>query len=238
MSVFVVRAFVQMRDLLGSTKILARQLAALEKKLTARLDVHESVIVDVLRRVMEILDPPPLPPEPPRRRIGFHVEPDDKPETRQRKRRELCNRRDMIATMKADPTKALQPGRRHGLHPAECAPPESRGEGAKEKINMKLLNQTCLVILLALPIAANAREQSAPPIQVNVGDVTDNRTTSAFNSECKVELKFTGDAAADAQSVRRVNWPKPPIPPDATSFRKRTTKWLRTLWALVNPAAR
>jgi hypothetical protein len=79
MSVFVVRAFVQMRALLGGTKELARQLADLEKKLTARLDVHESVIVDVLRRVMEILDPPPLPPEPPRRRIGFHVEPDDKP---------------------------------------------------------------------------------------------------------------------------------------------------------------
>jgi hypothetical protein len=77
MSVFVVRAFVKMRDLLGGTKELARQLADLEKKLTARLDVHESVIVDVLRRVMEILDPPPLPPEPPRRRIGFHVRPDD-----------------------------------------------------------------------------------------------------------------------------------------------------------------
>jgi hypothetical protein len=69
---------------------------------------------------------------------------------------------------------------------------------------MKLLNQTCLVILLALPLAANAQEQSPPPIQVSVGDVTDNRTTSAFNPECKVELKFTGDAAADAQSVRRV----------------------------------
>jgi hypothetical protein len=77
MSVFVVRAFVQMRDLLGGTKELARQLADLEKKLTARLDVHESVIVDVLRRVMEILDPPPLPPEPPKRRIGFHVRPED-----------------------------------------------------------------------------------------------------------------------------------------------------------------
>ncbi len=86
MSVFVVRAFVQMRDLLGSTKELARQLAALEKKLTARLDVHESVIVDVLRRVMEILDPPPLPPEPPRRRIGFHVEPDDKPGNKAKKK--------------------------------------------------------------------------------------------------------------------------------------------------------
>jgi hypothetical protein len=77
MSVFVVRAFVQMRDLLGSTKELARKLAELEHKLTARLDGHEIAIVDVLRRVMEILDPPP-PPEPPRRRIGFHVEPEDK----------------------------------------------------------------------------------------------------------------------------------------------------------------
>jgi hypothetical protein len=52
-------------------------LADLEKKLTARLDAHESVIVDVLRRVMEILDPPPPPPDPPKRRIGFHVQPDD-----------------------------------------------------------------------------------------------------------------------------------------------------------------
>ncbi|MGD0208664.1 MAG: ORF6N domain-containing protein [Verrucomicrobiota bacterium] len=86
MSVFVVRAFVQMRDLLGGTKELARQLADLEKKLTARLDVHESVIVDVLRRVMEILDPPPLPPEPPRRRIGFHVEPEDKSGSKAKKK--------------------------------------------------------------------------------------------------------------------------------------------------------
>jgi hypothetical protein len=86
MSVFVVRAFVQMRDLLSGTKELARQLADLEKKLTARLNVHESVIVDVLRRVMEILDPPPLPPEPPKRRIGFHVEPEDKPGSKAKKK--------------------------------------------------------------------------------------------------------------------------------------------------------
>jgi hypothetical protein len=78
MSVFVVRAFVQMRDLLGGTKELAKQLAALEKKLTARLDGHEVAIIEVLWRVMDILDPPPPLPEPPRRRIGFHVEPEDK----------------------------------------------------------------------------------------------------------------------------------------------------------------
>ena len=88
MSVFVVRAFVQMRDLLGGTKELAKQLADLERKLTARLDVHESVIVDVLRRVMDILDPPPPPPEPeqPKRRIGFHTGPEEKPVAKARKK--------------------------------------------------------------------------------------------------------------------------------------------------------
>ena len=86
MSVFVVRAFVQMRDLLGGTKELAKQLAALEKKLTDRLDGHEAAIIQVLRRVMDILDPPPPPPEPPRRRIGFQVEPEEKPVAKARKK--------------------------------------------------------------------------------------------------------------------------------------------------------
>src|SRR5438876_7825536 len=42
MSVFVVRAFVKMRELLAGTRELAKQLKELEAKLTARLDVHES----------------------------------------------------------------------------------------------------------------------------------------------------------------------------------------------------
>jgi hypothetical protein len=76
MSVFVVRAFVKMHELLGGTKELARQLQALEAKLTARLDGHDAAIVDVLQRLMRLLDPPPE-PEPPRRQIGFHVRPGD-----------------------------------------------------------------------------------------------------------------------------------------------------------------
>lgn len=56
MSVFVVRAFVQMRELLAGSKELAAELRNLEAKLTRRLDVHESAIVDVLRRITEILD--------------------------------------------------------------------------------------------------------------------------------------------------------------------------------------
>jgi hypothetical protein len=71
MSVFVVRAFARMREALRGTPELARKLAALEKKLTARLDVHEAAIVKVLREVMQVLNPPPL-PEPQRKQIGFH----------------------------------------------------------------------------------------------------------------------------------------------------------------------
>lgn len=71
MSVFVVRAFVRMRALLAGDRQLAKELAALEKKLTDRMDVHESAIVEVLRRVMLLLDPPPPPPRPPKPKIGF-----------------------------------------------------------------------------------------------------------------------------------------------------------------------
>lgn len=71
LSVFVVRAFVQMRELLGGTRELAQQLAALDRRLTGRLDGHEVAIVEVLHRIMTLIDPPPPPPEPARRRIGF-----------------------------------------------------------------------------------------------------------------------------------------------------------------------
>ena len=72
MSLFVIRAFVKMRETLLGTRELAKKLAAMEKTLGSRLDVHEAAIVQVLQELMQILNPPPPPPEPPRRRIGFH----------------------------------------------------------------------------------------------------------------------------------------------------------------------
>jgi phage regulator Rha-like protein len=71
MSVFVVRAFLKMRALLGDKRDLAQKLAALEKELKKRLDVHEAIIVTILQRVMDIIDPPALPPPPAKPRIGF-----------------------------------------------------------------------------------------------------------------------------------------------------------------------
>ncbi len=55
MSVFVVRAFLKMRALLGDKRELAQKLASLEKELKKRLDAHEAVIVTILQRVMDII---------------------------------------------------------------------------------------------------------------------------------------------------------------------------------------
>ena len=73
MSLFVVRAFLKMRALIGDKRELAKQLAALEKELKQRLDVHETAIVTILQRVMDIIDPPALPPAPSKPRTGFRL---------------------------------------------------------------------------------------------------------------------------------------------------------------------
>jgi len=72
MSVFVVRAFVKMREALAQNKELAAKLAELERKLTDRLDDHEKAIVQILDEIKKLMEPPPA-PEPKRREIGFHV---------------------------------------------------------------------------------------------------------------------------------------------------------------------
>jgi len=71
MSVFVVRAFLKMRVLLGDKRELAQKLVSLEKELKKRLDVHEAVIVTILQGVTDIIDPP-LTSQPPKPRIGFN----------------------------------------------------------------------------------------------------------------------------------------------------------------------
>jgi hypothetical protein len=73
MSVFVVRAFIRMRQMLIEQRGLARKLAELEKELTARLDLHESAITEMMGQIRQLLSPPPE-PEPPKKRIGFLVE--------------------------------------------------------------------------------------------------------------------------------------------------------------------
>jgi len=72
MSVFVVRAFVKMREVLAENKGLAEKLAELERNLTERLDLHEGVISKILGELRQLMNTTPQ-PEAPRRQIGFRV---------------------------------------------------------------------------------------------------------------------------------------------------------------------
>ena len=65
MSVFVVRAFVQMREHLAANAAILKRLAEIDKTLLE----HDSALRDVYRKLLPLLQPPP---EPPKRRIGFN----------------------------------------------------------------------------------------------------------------------------------------------------------------------
>jgi hypothetical protein len=67
MSLFVVRAFVQLRELLGSNKELARRFAQLEARLDKKLGEHDEAIAAILSAIRELMQPP----APKRRGIGF-----------------------------------------------------------------------------------------------------------------------------------------------------------------------
>lgn len=75
MSVYVVRAFVQMKRTLAANSELAAHLAEIEKQLTGRLDAHERALAEVIQRTLALLNQPPAPPPaaPKKRRIGFGV---------------------------------------------------------------------------------------------------------------------------------------------------------------------
>jgi len=64
MSIFVVKAFVQMRDSLAAHKEIRRQLADLE----ARVGTHDQALSRIIEAIRDLTPPPP---SPTRRRIGF-----------------------------------------------------------------------------------------------------------------------------------------------------------------------
>jgi hypothetical protein len=65
MSVFVVRAFVRLREMLATNRRLAGKIDELEN----RLDTHDSTIQDLIEAIKELMTPE----DPPRKRIGFQL---------------------------------------------------------------------------------------------------------------------------------------------------------------------
>lgn len=76
-SVYVVRAFVQLREFLASNKDLARQLRALEQRIEKKLTNHDQAIADVVATLKQLMSPA----NTTKRRIGFVIDEnkDDKP---------------------------------------------------------------------------------------------------------------------------------------------------------------
>ena len=67
MSVYVVRAFVHLRELLSSNRELARRFAQLETRLDKKLTEQDRAIGAILSAIRELMHPTP----PKRRPIGF-----------------------------------------------------------------------------------------------------------------------------------------------------------------------
>jgi hypothetical protein len=65
MSVYVVRAFIQQREVLAANEAILKRLAEIDQKLL----LHDSALRDIYLRLKPLLQPPPDPPKP---KIGFH----------------------------------------------------------------------------------------------------------------------------------------------------------------------
>jgi hypothetical protein len=65
MSIYVVRAFVHLREMLATNRRLAGKIGELEQ----RLDSHDSTIQELIEAIKELM----APEEPPRGRIGFQL---------------------------------------------------------------------------------------------------------------------------------------------------------------------
>src|SRR6266571_5335563 len=63
MSVFVIRTFVRMREQVAANATILKRLAEIDKSLLQ----HDSVLRDIYRKLVPLLQPPP---DPPKRRIG------------------------------------------------------------------------------------------------------------------------------------------------------------------------
>jgi hypothetical protein len=72
MSVYVIRAFVKLREQLAANHAILKRLAEIDQTLLT----HDAALRDIYEKLLPLLTPPP---EPPRPQIGFHIKEDSVP---------------------------------------------------------------------------------------------------------------------------------------------------------------
>lgn len=71
MSIYVVEAFIRIREFLSSNRELSQRLAELERK----LGIHDRQIQGIFDAIRQLMNPPEIP----RKEIGFHMKEDPLP---------------------------------------------------------------------------------------------------------------------------------------------------------------
>jgi ORF6N domain len=66
MSVYVIRAFIELREKVATNAAILKRLAEIDKSLFE----HDTALREIYQKLLPLLAPPP---EPPRRQIGFHA---------------------------------------------------------------------------------------------------------------------------------------------------------------------
>jgi hypothetical protein len=69
MSLYIIRAFVKLREDLAANAAILNRLAEIDKNLL----LHDAALRDIYEKLKPLLEPPPPPPKP---EIGFHVKED------------------------------------------------------------------------------------------------------------------------------------------------------------------
>lgn len=64
-SIYVIRAFVRLREEAAADEVLLKRLAEIDTTLLA----HDNALRDIYHKLLPLLVPPP---DPPKRKIGFH----------------------------------------------------------------------------------------------------------------------------------------------------------------------
>ena len=64
MSIYVIRAFVRLREQVAANQAILKRLAEIDKSLLQ----HDASLRDIYHKLLPLLQPPP---DPPKRRIGF-----------------------------------------------------------------------------------------------------------------------------------------------------------------------
>src|SRR5207245_7365766 len=69
MSLYVIRAFIKMREDLAANAAILKRLAEIDKTLL----LHDAGLREIYQKLRPLLEPPPAPPKP---EVGFHVKED------------------------------------------------------------------------------------------------------------------------------------------------------------------